>query len=68
MSKQSFIEDLFILASRNTVIGSDSSFGAFGAYYGNIPHIVLQNDPMDWDYYREKTVYFQNKYCTLVHF
>ena len=63
-----FIEDLFLLASCDTVIGSDSSFGNFAAYYGNIPHIVFQNGPMDWEYYRDKTDYFWNKYCTLVHF
>lgn len=61
-------EDLFILASCNTILGSDSSFGAWAAYYGNIPHIIFQNEALDWEYYRGKTTYFQNKYCTLVHF
>ncbi|MBI3420989.1 MAG: alpha-1,2-fucosyltransferase [Candidatus Sungbacteria bacterium] len=68
VSKQSFIEDLFILASTDTVIGSDSSFGNFAAYIADVPHIVVSNDVLDWEYYRGKTRYFQNKYCTLVHF
>lgn len=68
ISSLGFIEDLFLLASCDGIIGSDSSFGNFAAYYGNIPHIIFQNGPVDWQYYREKTQYFQNKYCTLVHF
>lgn len=68
ISNLGFIEDLFLLASCNVVIGSDSSFGNFAAYYGNIPHIVFQNEPVDWTYYTGKTQYFWNKYCTLVHF
>lgn len=67
-SNLGFIEDLFLLASCDAVIGSDSSFGSFAAYYGNIPHIVFQNGPMDWLYYLDKKGYFWNKYCTLVHF
>lgn len=68
VSDRSFIQDLFLLASCDAVVGSDSSFGNFAAYYGNIPHIVLTNAPLDWDYYRGKTTYFENQYCTLVHF
>lgn len=68
ISNLGFIEDLFLLASCDTVIGSDSSFGNFAAYYGNTPHIVFQNGPMDWTYYAGKKEYFWNKYCTLVHF
>ena len=52
----------------DVIIGSDSSFGAFAAYYGNIPHIVFNKKSMDWAYYRNNQKYFQNKYCTLVHF
>lgn len=68
VSRQNFIEDLFILASCDIIIGSDSSFSAFAAYYGNIPHVIFKNDPIDWQYYRGETRYFQNRYCTLVHF
>lgn len=31
------IEDLYALANTDTIIGSDSSFGAWAAYYGRIP-------------------------------
>ncbi|MBI4224908.1 MAG: alpha-1,2-fucosyltransferase [Candidatus Sungbacteria bacterium] len=68
ISNLGFIEDLFLLASCTAIIGSDSSFGNFAAYYGNTPHIVFQKEPMDWEYYAGKTKYFWNKYCTLVHF
>ncbi|MDP3958358.1 MAG: alpha-1,2-fucosyltransferase [bacterium] len=68
MSGNNAAEDLFIIASCDAVLGSDSSFGNFAAYYGNIPHIVLSRLPIDWAYYKEKRDYFENKYCTLVHF
>ena len=60
--------DMFTLAGTNAVIGSDSSFGDFACYYGNIPHIVCKNEAMDWNYYKEKTEFFENKYSTMVHY
>lgn len=66
VSNASAGEDLFILASCDAVIGSDSTFGNFAAYYGDIPHIVMKNEPMDWDYYRGKNSYFINKYFTVM--
>ncbi|MFA6430423.1 MAG: alpha-1,2-fucosyltransferase [Candidatus Paceibacterota bacterium] len=35
------IEDLYALASTNVIIGSNSSFGPWAAYYGNIPFIAF---------------------------
>ncbi len=35
------IEDLYILAYTDTIIGSNSSFGAWASYYGNIPFIIF---------------------------
>lgn len=61
-------EDLFTLAATDIVIGSDSSFGNLAAYLGNIPHVVITKEPIDWPYYREKTTYFPTKYCTMVHY
>lgn len=58
-------EDLFILASTDCIIGSDSTLGHFAAYYGNIPHIIMKNEPMDWEYYRDKDTYSENKYFTV---
>lgn len=59
-------EDLFILASCDVIIGSDSTFGHFAAYYGDTPHIVMKNEPIDWTYYRGKESYFINKYFTVM--
>ncbi len=59
-------EDMFTLSLCDVVIGSDSTFGYFSAYYGNIPHIVIKREPIDWDYYRGKESYFINKYLTVM--
>ena len=66
ISKHSGPEDLFILSACDIIVGSDSTFGNFASYYGNIPHIVMTNEDIDWKYYKNRTEYFQNKYCTLV--
>lgn len=68
VSKNGPVEDLFILSQTDVVIGSDSTFGDFAAYYGNIPHIVMTNKPIEWDYYAGKQTFFPNKYCTWVHY
>lgn len=62
------VYDLFLLSSTDAVIGSNSTFGAFAAYYGNIPHIVATKEPMDWNYYRNRNEFFENKYCTFVYY
>ena len=64
----SAIEDLFTLAKTDTIIGSDSSFGNLAAYLGNIPHIVITKEPVDWSYYHGRTNYFPTKYCTMVQY
>jgi hypothetical protein len=68
VSKENAIHDLFLLSATDCVIGSNSTFGAWAAYYGNIPFTVMQKDTMDWEYYRDKKVYFENKYSTMVHY
>lgn len=68
VSKKSPVEDMMTLAQCDAILGSNSSFGNFAAYYGNVPHIVFEKDAMDWIYYRGKSAYFQNKYCTLVQY
>lgn len=65
-TNKNLVEDLFILASCDVILGSDSTFGAFASYYGNIPHIIFQKDSMDWEYYAGKKEYFENKYCLSV--
>jgi hypothetical protein len=62
ISQGSAVHDLFLLARTNTIIGSDSTFGAFAAYYGNIPFIIFKKK-INWDYYKNKFKYFENKYC-----
>lgn len=59
-------EDLFILSSCDVIVGSDSTFGSFASYYGDIPHVIMKNEPMDWDYYKDMHSYFINKYFTVM--
>ena len=66
ISQENAITDLFLLASTFAIIGSDSSFGHFASWYGNIPHIVLKNQAIDWEYYKDKDKYFVNKYLELL--
>jgi hypothetical protein len=68
ISKEDAVTDLFLLSSTDAIIGSDSSFGAFASWYGNIPHITMKNGPMDWDYYADKREFFENKYLTMVQY
>lgn len=68
ISKENAVHDLFLLSSTDVVIGSNSTFGAFASYYGNIPFIVMQKEQIDWNYYQDKKSYFENKYCTMVHY
>lgn len=67
-NKGNLIEDLFILAKTDIIIGSNSTFGAFASYYGNIPLIVFQKPEINWNYYMDKNNYFENKYLTMLHF
>lgn len=68
LAKGNAVEDLFLLSKTDIIIGSDSTYGDFAAYYGNIPHIVMTNSPVDWNYYRGRKTYFMGKYATWVHF
>jgi len=66
VSKENAVTDLFILSKTDAILGSDSSFGEFAAWYGDIPHIIFKKEAMDWDYYKDKTSFFENKYCTML--
>lgn len=68
VSEENAIYDLFLLSSTDVIIGSNSTFGAFASYYGNIPHVVMTKEKIDWNYYADKKSYFENKYCTMVHY
>lgn len=64
----SMVEDMLTLSKTNLILGNDSTFGAFASYYGNIPFVVFERDGVDWDYYRDKDKYFENKKNTLTHY
>jgi hypothetical protein len=68
INNKSAVEDMFTLSRCDVILGSDSSFGNFAAYYGNVPHIIFKKESIDWNYYSDKSTYFENKYCTLVHY
>ncbi|MBP6858739.1 MAG: hypothetical protein KBC33_02825 [Candidatus Pacebacteria bacterium] len=68
ISRNDVVTDLFTLASCDALIGSDSTLGHFASYYGDIPHIIMKNEDMDWSYYRDKERYFVNKYLTVMRY
>lgn len=68
VSKENAVVDLFLLSKTDAILGSDSSFGSFASWYGNIPHIIFKNEAMDWQYYSEKTKFFENKYTSLAQY
>lgn len=68
VSMENAVHDLFLLSATDTIIGSNSTFGAFASYYGDIPHIIMTKEPIDWSYYADKKSYFENNYCTMVHY
>ena len=51
-------EDLFTLAATDVIIGSDSTFGPFAAWYGNVPFIIFDRTGIDWEYYKGKEKFF----------
>ena len=66
VSRENFVTDLFILSKMDAIIGSESTFGAFASWYGDIPHIVFKNEPIDWLYYKDKKKFFENRYNNLI--
>lgn len=49
ISKENSVTDLFLLSKTDVILGSDSSFGAFAAWYGNIRHIIFKKEKMDFE-------------------
>lgn len=68
ISKENSVTDLFLLSQTDTILGSDSSFGAFAAWYGDVPHIIFEHETMDWAYYKDKKNFFENKYTLLTQY
>ncbi|GIW67090.1 MAG: hypothetical protein KatS3mg095_0988 [Candidatus Parcubacteria bacterium] len=55
------VEDLWLLSKTNILLGCQSSFSVLASALGDIP-LVLISKNIDWDYYKDKKGYFQNKY------
>jgi len=68
LNKGTDVSDLFTLSRCDFVIGTDSTYGAFASYYGDIPYIVMTNNKINWNYYLNKSRYFKNKYSTFVNY
>ena len=64
MSQGDTVTTLFLLSKCSVLIGTNSTTANLSAWFGNIPHIVESNEPIDWKYYRDTTTYFDNKYAT----
>ncbi len=58
------VTNLFLLSKCSVVIGDNSTFSNLSAWFGNVPHIVTTNEPIDWEYYKNRSEYFENKYAT----
>lgn len=58
------VTSLFLLSKCSVVLGTNSPFSNLAAWFGNVPHIVESNNPIDWAYYKNATTYFENKYAT----
>lgn len=54
-------EDLLALAGCDAIIGSNSTFSGFASYYGDIPMVIASRDEIEWEYYRDRTGYFENR-------
>lgn len=67
-STENAIFDLFALAKTDTIIGADSTFGAFASYYGQKPFIIFNRENMDWEYYKKEITYPDHKYLTTLNF
>ena len=57
----SAVEDLFALAACDALVGSNSTFAGFAAYYGDVPLILLERGGVSWDHYAGRTGYFEDE-------
>lgn len=63
-SNEEEVAALFLLAKCSVVIGTNATFSNLAAWFGNVPHLVATNEPIDWAYYTDQADYFENKYAT----
>jgi len=68
ISNEADIVDLLILSLSDKIIGSDSTFGTFASYLGNIPFIVMNKAGVSWKDYLNKTTFFEDKKCIMTHY
>ncbi len=68
ISKENAVTDLFLLSKTDAILGSHSTFGNFASWYGDIPRIIFKNEPINWQYYRDKKSFFENKYSTITQY
>jgi hypothetical protein len=55
----------FLLLSKcSAIIGTNTTFSNLAAWFGNVPHVVTTEHPIDWAYYSGKQHYFDNRYAT----
>jgi hypothetical protein len=52
------IQDMFTLAGTDFIIGSNSTFSAFAAYYGDIPMAIFKTGTIDWQFYASQKKFF----------
>jgi|SRR5687768_7869645 len=50
-------DDMFALAACDAIIGSNSTYGGFASYIGDVPLILLRRGGMNWDRYADRTGY-----------
>ncbi len=68
ISRENAVVDLFLLSKTDAILGSDSSFGAFASWYGDVPHVIFKNGPIDWAYYADKERFFENAQSELARY
>lgn len=63
---KSFMEDLFMLAYSDFIIGANSTFGGIASFLGNATLAIFQRKNVDWDYYKNRDGFFEDKYLTMM--
>ncbi len=53
------------LTYTKAILGTNASTSNLSAWLANVPHLVTTIEPIDWEYYKDKLTFFENKYATL---
>lgn len=54
------IDDFLALTACDVIVGSNSTFGGFASYYGDVPLVILRREGVDWDHYANRKGYFED--------